>query len=109
MRWSWLKRLRCFFRGHPGVYREWEWRPTRAMWREREDAWTCISCEQEIVTPDVHIPLYRVARPQLPSNLVTILNEVIEQHSVEAVRVRGGDPATRVLRSPSSEISPISR
>ena len=95
----WVKRLRCVLRGHPGVFREWEWRPTRAMWRERDDVWTCISCEREVLNPDPSLPTYRVERPQLSPALVGILNGMIERHSVDTVRVRGGDPATRVRRS----------
>jgi hypothetical protein len=100
MIWSWIKRFRCLLRGHPGVFREWEWRPTRAMWRERDDAWTCIFCEHEVINPPDTIPTYRVARPQLTPALVGVLNGVIDRHGVEQVRVRGGDPSTRVPRSP---------
>jgi len=96
--WSWVKWMGCLLTGHPGVYREWEWRPTLSQWREREDAWTCIRCERDIVTPSPKIPTYIIARPYMDSRLIELVNMCVDEHGADRLRVRGGDPATRQPR-----------
>jgi hypothetical protein len=96
---TWFKRCQCFVYGHPGVFREWEWRPTTAHWREREDAWTCIRCERDIVTPPPSIPTYIVARPYMDTRVIELVNACSDEYGVDRLRVRGGDPSTRQPRS----------
>lgn len=99
MWWSaWFKRCQCFVTGHPGVYREWEWRPMVSQWQERHDAWTCIRCAHEVVTPAPTIPTYSVARPHMDARLIELVNLYVDEHGAERLRVRGGDPATRQPR-----------
>lgn len=92
---GWISRVRCWITGHPGVFREWEWRPTAAQWKEREDAWTCIRCAKEMHTIPAGVTSYVVARPFMDSRVVDYVNEAVESHGAESVRVRAsGDLAT---------------
>ena len=91
----WFKWMQHLIAGHPGVYREWEWRPAAGQWRERDDAWTCIRCACEIVHPAPKIPTYCVSRPYMESRLIDLINQCVDEHGADRLRVRGGDPATR--------------
>jgi len=96
------RRWQCGILGHPGVFREWEWKPAVPQWKEREDAWTCIRCQSEFPSIPLGATSYIVARPVMDNNLIPHINEAVETYGEQAVRIRGGDPETRRLRPTSS-------
>mgnify|MGYP003329880418 FL=1 len=96
------RRLQCRFFGHPGVFREWEWKPVTPQWQERQDAWTCIRCHSEFPSIPLGVSSYIVARPVMDANFITHVNEAIEAYGEHAVRIRAGDPTKRQLRPTAS-------
>jgi hypothetical protein len=93
--WRWLQ---CRVTGHPGVFRQWEWKPAAPQWREREDAWTCIRCDAEFPSIPLGATSYIVARPYMDATVITQINRAVESYGDQAVRVRAGDPNTRQPR-----------
>lgn len=94
-----LRRLQCRLFGHPGVFREWEWRPTSPEWKERDDAWTCIRCRGEMSEVPAGSTSYLVARPALVPSLIGHVNTMVERFGVERIRIRGGDVESRRVRA----------
>jgi len=93
-----LQRLQCKIFGHPGVFREWEWKANHPQWKEREDAWTCIRCLSELEQLPLGVLSYFVSRPLMDRGVIDRINAAIEMYGANAVRVRAGDPKTRQLR-----------
>lgn len=98
----WWQRWYCRMTGHPGVFREWEWKPTHPQWRERQDAWTCIRCRAEVPSVPLGSIEYFVARPLMDSRLIDQINHAVEQYGTESVRIRAGNPDTRQPRPTGS-------
>lgn len=95
---QWWRRVQCRMTGHPGVFREWEWKPTRPQWQERDDAWICVRCGTELPAIPLGATTYLVARPVLDAGVITQINQAVEAYGPDAVRIRAGDPATRQPR-----------
>lgn len=94
----WWARLYCRIMGHPGVFREWEWKPTQPQWQERQDAWTCIQCQSEFPSVPLGATSYIVSRPIMDTNFIDHVNDAVEAYGEHAVRIRAGDPQTRQPR-----------
>lgn len=95
---SFFRRLQCRVLGHPGVFREWEWKPSQPQWTEREDAWTCVRCLSELSQIPLGATSYLVARPIMEPGVIAQINAAVDTHGAHAVRVRAGDPETRQPR-----------
>lgn len=95
---SFFRRVQCKFFGHPGVFREWEWKPASPQWKERDDAWTCIRCRSDLLKVPHRAISYIVARPFLDAAVIEHINKAVDTYGESFVRIRSGDPSTRHSR-----------
>lgn len=94
-----FRHLQCMLFGHPGVFREWEWKPTAPLWKERQDAWTCIRCQSELIDIPVGKPSYMVTRPIMNATIIEHINKAVDEHGASSVRIRSGDPSILYSRT----------